>query len=164
MSGLADRHVVLVAYDGSPAADRAIDETSRLLPDAEVIVATVWRPVGQAAGAARAGMPQAMIDEAVEKLDAAAEDEARTIAEAGAARADRASLKVRAIVLSGRGPIWKTLIDAAAAHQAGTIVIGSRGRSDLASALLGSVSSGVVHHSRRPVLVVHPDAAARPSD
>jgi nucleotide-binding universal stress UspA family protein len=34
------------------------------------------------------------------------------------------------------------------------LVVGSRGRRPLAGALLGSTSSGVLHESRRPVLVI----------
>jgi len=34
------------------------------------------------------------------------------------------------------------------------VVVGSRGRRPLAGALLGSTSAGVLHESRRPVLVV----------
>jgi nucleotide-binding universal stress UspA family protein len=36
------------------------------------------------------------------------------------------------------------------------IVVGARGLSTVASALLGSVSNAVVHHCKRPVLVVPP--------
>jgi nucleotide-binding universal stress UspA family protein len=46
------------------------------------------------------------------------------------------------------------LIDVAISHQAGLIVVGTRGRSDLTSMLLGSVAHEVVHKSPLPVLVV----------
>ncbi len=46
------------------------------------------------------------------------------------------------------------LIDVAAEHRAGLLVVGTRGRSDLASMLLGSVAHEVVHKSPLPVLVV----------
>jgi nucleotide-binding universal stress UspA family protein len=36
-------------------------------------------------------------------------------------------------------------------------VAGSRGRSSVAAAVLGSVSTGILHHTRRPVLVVRGD-------
>jgi nucleotide-binding universal stress UspA family protein len=50
--------------------------------------------------------------------------------------------------------IGDALIDVADGHQAGLIVVGTRGRSDVASMLLGSVAHETVHKSPRPVLVV----------
>ncbi|HEY7433253.1 MAG TPA: universal stress protein [Streptosporangiaceae bacterium] len=50
--------------------------------------------------------------------------------------------------------IGGAMIDVALAHQAGLLVVGTRGRSDLTSMLLGSVAHEVVHKSTLPVLVV----------
>lgn len=52
-----------------------------------------------------------------------------------------------------------TLIDVAKSHQAGLIVVGTRGRSNVKSMLLGSVAHEVVCKSTLPVLVV-PDKTA----
>jgi nucleotide-binding universal stress UspA family protein len=47
------------------------------------------------------------------------------------------------------------LLDRAAARNHDLIVVGSRGRGDAGSFLLGSVSHAVLNHSRVPVLIVH---------
>lgn len=47
------------------------------------------------------------------------------------------------------------IIAVAEAKKADLIVVGSRGRGTVSSALLGSVSRGVLKEARRPVLVVH---------
>jgi nucleotide-binding universal stress UspA family protein len=47
-----------------------------------------------------------------------------------------------------------TLIDVASSHQAGLIVVGTRGRSNVKSVLLGSAAHDVVCKYTLPVLVV----------
>ena len=52
------------------------------------------------------------------------------------------------------GQAGREIVDAARAHDAGVIVMGSRGRSDLAGLVLGSTAHKVIHLSDLPVLVV----------
>ncbi len=54
------------------------------------------------------------------------------------------------------GHVAQALASAADDLDAEMIVVGSRGRSDVASLTLGSVSHKLLHVSRRPVLVVPP--------
>jgi nucleotide-binding universal stress UspA family protein len=52
------------------------------------------------------------------------------------------------------GHAARYIVDAANEHDVGVIVMGSRGRSDLAGLVLGSTAHKVIHLSDRPVLVV----------
>jgi nucleotide-binding universal stress UspA family protein len=52
--------------------------------------------------------------------------------------------------------VWRAILAIADEQEAPVIVAGARGASDLGSALLGSVSHGLLHNSTRPVLVVPP--------
>jgi nucleotide-binding universal stress UspA family protein len=53
------------------------------------------------------------------------------------------------------GHAARYIVDAAREHNVGVIVMGSRGRTDLAGLVLGSTAHKVIHLSDRPVLVVH---------
>jgi nucleotide-binding universal stress UspA family protein len=50
----------------------------------------------------------------------------------------------------------------AASREAHMVVVGSRGMGPVGRAVLGSVSSGVVHHAHCPVAIVHADQAQKP--
>jgi nucleotide-binding universal stress UspA family protein len=52
------------------------------------------------------------------------------------------------------GHAAREIIEDAREHDAGVIVMGSRGRSDLAGLVLGSTAHKVIHLADRPVLVV----------
>jgi nucleotide-binding universal stress UspA family protein len=63
-------------------------------------------------------------------------------------------LQATALGTLAHGNIWTAILEVASEQDVAAIVVGSRGRSDVRSMLLGSVSHGIVHHSHRPVLVV----------
>jgi nucleotide-binding universal stress UspA family protein len=147
---------VLIAYDGSEPARAALEQAARLFPGAPAVVATAWRSVRDVAGAARAALPQEVVDRGARSLDEAAEAEAARLAEEGAERAREAGLDASAAAVCAERSVWSCLLAAADERDARAIVVGSRGRSGLRSAVLGSVSNAVVQHARRPVLVVHP--------
>ncbi|WP_214401426.1 universal stress protein [Pseudonocardia lacus] len=65
-----------------------------------------------------------------------------------------ADVEVRRVVV--RGPAGRVLVQESAKAQ--LVVVGSRGRGNLAGLVLGSVSHAVLHRSHCPVAVVRPDA------
>ena len=68
-------------------------------------------------------------------------------------RAKTAGVRARGLLLEGT-PAADTIVRAARGHHAGSIVLGTRGRSGVARFVLGSVASRVVAHARCPVVTV----------
>ena len=142
---------VLLAYDGSENAGRAIAVAGELLGPRPALVLHLWESWA-AEAPALAGTSAAVHGMAAE-LDAIADQQSREHATHGAELATRAGFEAEAVSERARGPIWRSLLDVAGEQDCAAIVVGSRGLSGI-SRMLGSVSNGVVHHSRRPVLVV----------
>jgi nucleotide-binding universal stress UspA family protein len=158
-AGLNERPAV-IGYDGSDHADAAIAEAARLFPGRPAVVASVWRSVEDIVPAALMALPASVSQEGQLKMDAAARDAAQAVAERGAGLARDAGLDARAEAIESHGAIWPAILRAGDDHDAAVLVVGSRGRSGFASAALGSVSLGVIHHTRRPVLVVKAEQRA----
>ena len=153
-----DNRPVLIAYDGSEHSRAAVEKAAGLLPGADAVVVSTWESVRPAGGIALIAMPADVAEQAIAKLDQADEQAALDRAEEGARLARESGLEARARAVRCERTTWRTIIDAADEHDARLVVVGSRGRSGIATALLGSVSHGVVQHSTRPVLIVTADS------
>lgn len=147
---------VIVGFDGSDSARDAVEAAGRLLAIRNVLVQTAWRLYTPVAAGGLAGAPVAVVTRAAAKIDKELEARAARTAEEGAGLATAAGLDAEAGSVEANEAEWWTLIRRARERQAAGIVVGSRGRSAAGAALLGSVSSGLVHHAGVPVLVVPP--------
>jgi nucleotide-binding universal stress UspA family protein len=63
-----------------------------------------------------------------------------------------------------KGDIAGAIADCAMAAGADLVVVGTRGRSNLAGTVLGSVSHRLIHLAHCPVLVVGAQAAPHPAE
>jgi nucleotide-binding universal stress UspA family protein len=140
---------ILVAYDGSPFADAAIDNLQRAgLPrEAEATVVCV----------AHKGWPELKHENPDEEFDNSWSD---TIKEAEV-EIERARRRLQALFpewkISGEA-LWgnpsKLLLETADVLRPDLLVVGSRGRSAAGRLLLGSVSTELIHHAPCTVRVV----------
>ena len=151
---------VLIAYDGSTHAERAIQAAAALLPGRPALVLTVWRSVRRAAVSSRLALPYDVVQGGVAALDAEARDEAKRLAEDGARLAREGGLRADAETAECERSTAATIAAVADAHDTAVVVVGSRGHSAVRSTFLGSVTYGLLHATRHPVLVVRDDPTA----
>jgi nucleotide-binding universal stress UspA family protein len=140
---------VMLATDGSPTAEEATAtaiEFAQLL-DTELLIVTAWDIPATAYGAM--GFAAVPTNGELAKLS---EEEARKVTAEAAARAEEAGVETRSVVLRGM-PVEEICI-AAATFEPRFLVVGSHGWGAVKRAVFGSVSTGVLHHARCPVLVV----------
>lgn len=141
---------ILVAYDGSTHADRALDEAIDLARanGASLTLAGVapelspWllAPAGMAPPENLGGLQEEIARDS------------RTMLEQAASRIP-SEVPSSVVLLEGRPATALLAQQRQGGHD--LVVMGSRGRGELRSMLLGSVSHAVLHGSSVPVLVVH---------
>jgi nucleotide-binding universal stress UspA family protein len=143
-------HSILIATDGSPSAREAVDFGLELAADEGAVVTFVL--VTPAVDIMPAGgfgitvpVPHRPTDDEAAPLDVARE------------QADQLGVHAHTRLL--KGDPADEIVAYADVIDADLIVVGSRGHGTIASALLGSVSRGVLREARRPVLVVRGVAA-----
>ncbi|HEX9380844.1 MAG TPA: universal stress protein [Gaiellaceae bacterium] len=143
---------VMLATDGSPTAVEATTTAVELahLLGTDLVIVTAWDVQYGAYNAM--GFAPVPTNGEFAKLG---EEQARKIAAEAAARAEEAGVETRSVVLRGF-PVEEICI-AAENFRPRFLVIGSHGWGAVKRALFGSVSTGVLHHAKCPVLVVRGD-------
>jgi nucleotide-binding universal stress UspA family protein len=147
---------VVVAYDGSDGAKRTIEAVGRLLSGRATVVVHAWEPIfhrGLTAWALASG-PVDELREIVADLGEAVADTAAATTEEGVAAARAAGLSAVGDPVESDDGAWRAVAGAARTHGASVIAVGTRGLGAARSALLGSVSSGLIQNAELPVLVV----------
>src|SRR5258708_16987854 len=146
---------ILICYDGSDGAERAIDVAAALLGLGCATVLDVGPTITPAESLAT--LSPVVPGAAFEELNA---DDALARARVGAEHAQRAGFVAEA--RGGIGaPTWEGIVDVADEIDAAVIVLGSRGLNGAKELLEGSVSHDVAEHAGRPVLIVPPANARR---
>jgi nucleotide-binding universal stress UspA family protein len=140
---------VLICYDGSDGAHRAIDAAADLLPGRRAVVLNVGPHLTP---------EESYVETVAPMIPNFKEDNARSaleLAKGGAEQANNAGLEAVA-----RGDVadspWEGIVHHANDIDAAVIVIGSHGRNAAGEFFNGSVSHQVAVHAGRLVLIVPP--------
>jgi nucleotide-binding universal stress UspA family protein len=139
---------ILICYDGSAEAERALERASALLVHRHAVVLTVSRAMTFAEGVAATS--SLVPGTAFEDLNRA---DALKLAEAGAAHARRAGVDAEARATIAP-TTWEGIVEVADELDVAAIVMGSHGVRGFRDRSNGSVSHAVATHARRPVLIV----------
>jgi nucleotide-binding universal stress UspA family protein len=151
--------MILIAYDGSDDAKAAITTAGQLFPGEPATVVHAWQHFIDVM--ARSGSTAALVVD-YDTVDAATEKTAGERAREGAELAQAAGLgESQGVTVAVATSMVDAILAEADAVDARVIVLGSRGLGAVKAFFLGSVSSALLHHANRPVLVVpSPEVAA----
>ena len=155
---------LLIAFDGSAAAEAAVRAAGALFPGARATVLTIHEPTISPATTFRAGgalVSPELVERRLTELERELVAEAEAAAADGVRLAEAAGLIAEPAVAPGERQPWEPILAAAAQRDADVVVCGTRGRGAVARSVLGSTSSSLLHHADSAVMVV-PDADVSP--
>jgi nucleotide-binding universal stress UspA family protein len=142
---------IVLGLDGSPDSERAVPYAVDLAGDSGRIVAVYVREIVFSRAGAHTAVPN---EDEVESAVSKHVDDL-------AAKGVKIELKMATSVAGGPG---QALADAAQVEHADVIVVGTRGYSQIAGLLVGSVTQRLLHIAHCPVLAVPRSAAASATD
>lgn len=141
---------ILVCYDGSPAAVRAVETAGTLFPGRAAIVLYIFE--GVAAERVRTTSVENVREELIEEVRVAARREAAAVADEGTSLARRAGLQAKPLTVETGDQTADAIVRVARTKSAAAVVVGRPSRTRRGPLLAGSVSRSVVDHSPIPVV------------
>lgn len=141
---MPDIERLLVAFDGTPLAARALEHALRTYPEAEISVLHVVDYVEESYGAETLVGAEELRERARDRSESLLADAERVAAEH--------EREVTTAIRVGRPA--REIVDYAEEHDVEMLVIGSHGRSLVTRAFLGSVAEAVIRRATVPVTVV----------
>jgi len=152
------RRPILVCDDGSVNARQAIARAAELFPGGRALILNVWEPLKDVASVPSVPGLSGALREGLNVIDSTNADLSQKTAEEGAIVAAEAGLDAEPVAVSAPGRVWRNILAVAVERDAAAIVVGQRGIGGAERALLGSVSTALVHHADRPIVVVPAEA------
>lgn len=148
---------VIIAFDGSPAAERALREAAALLTPQRALVVVVFE-AGRGFEAAtlpvKALEPAAMLDVSGGfEAERVALEAAQWLAEQGAETARNAGLDAEGLAVAREVGVADTLVRVARERDALALVLGDHRHRELRRLTLGSTLTGLLRQAPCPVLV-----------
>jgi nucleotide-binding universal stress UspA family protein len=148
---------LLIAFDGSPAAEAAVRSAGALFPGARATVLTIHEPAISPMTTFRVGgalLSPELVERSLTELERELVADAEAAAADGVRLAEAAGLSAEPKVAAGERQPWGPILAAAADVRADVVVCGTRGHGAVARSVLGSTSSSLLHHAELAVLVV----------
>ncbi|CAJ1501407.1 universal stress protein [[Mycobacterium] burgundiense] len=151
-------HAVLVGVDGSPSSNAAVDWAARTaaLRGLPLVVVHVTPEPRAALGVSVIRSPE--VWQSLEKETKRVLADSRALAEQVTAESGALHIEVAAI----SDAVVPALVNLS--KDAELVVVGCRGLGRIPRRLLGSVSTGLAHHSECPVAIVHDEKRGSPAD
>ncbi len=146
--------MLLLCYDGSASSKHAISVAQGTLAHVPATLLHVWNPPPEFLAAAPFGDTSGSSGPSTIDLERVSLARAQEIIREGYELALSHGLKLETRTERADASVWQTILNVAEETDAQLIIIGTHGPTAVQSLLLGSVSNAVIHHSKRPVLVV----------
>ncbi|MDO5033189.1 universal stress protein [Corynebacterium sp.] len=149
---------LLIAYDGSERADRAMEYAAQMLRSTTVQILTAWEPVARQAARAvsRTGLHQSTVSPDSAEEDPAYE-EALTVCQKGIAKAESLGLRAHAHLVESVTTIQDAIVDAAKELDVDVIVTGTRALTGFRAWWNNSTAEYIVRNAGLPVFIVPPE-------